>query len=222
MYLDEDKPHEGEILEGLDSALREFIAHLVSAKHESDFLNNVYSEDFFDAVPPSACHEQKQFSLAEMFETPLQTGEHHVSGEMDNGGTPLISTSSANNGVEKFVDVLLESTHKNAITIASDGMPLTSFFHYYPFVAKDNVIICHPNRKYRFATLLYITAQLNRLRWRFSYGRKCYLNKADKIKIFLPVNAEGSIDEDYIEFLSKQLPSWGLLKKLFGGASIGI
>jgi hypothetical protein len=135
---------------------------------------------------------------------------------MDDGDIPLISTSATNNGVEKYVSVPAEQSHINAITIASDGTPLTSYYHYYRFVAKDNVMVCFPRKKYRFTTLLYITTLLNRLRWRFSYGRKCYLNKVEKIKIYLPVNNADEIDEDYIEYILKSFPSWKMLLRLFG------
>jgi len=62
--------------------------------------------------------------------------------------------------------------------------------------------------------LLFFVTQLNELKWRFSYGRKCYLNKIHKINIYLPFNKE-SIDENYIEYLFKTSPSWNTLKKVF-------
>lgn len=214
-YLDEKKPTEEDIVNNLDLTVRETISFLVGANHEKDFIENVLTDELFKLGKLKELEKQKEIPITDLFQTPIQTGEFHVSGEMDDGKVPLISTSAVNNGVEKYVDVENEKTVVNAITIASDGTPLTSYYHYYKFVAKDNVMICLPRRQYRFTTLLYITTQLNRLRWRFSYGRKCYLNKVDKIRIYLPVNASGDIDEDYIEHLIKTLPSWQMLIKLF-------
>lgn len=129
---------------------------------------------------------------------------------------PLVSCAADNNGFEGKFDVSTEEAIQDAITIASDGQPLTSYYHYYPFIAKDNVLVAFPNREYKFGTLLFITAQLNSLRWRFSYGRKCYENKAHKVKIFLPFR-DDEIDEHYIEFLLKTSPSWLTLLKLMNG-----
>ncbi|MBS3085838.1 hypothetical protein J4225_04095 [Candidatus Pacearchaeota archaeon] len=75
------------------------------------------------------------------------------------------------------------------------------------------MLIGKPKEDYRFTTLLFITTQLNALRWRFSYGRKCYENKAHKVKIFLPMK-DNKIDEDYIENLFKNIESWGILEKI--------
>ena len=49
---------------------------------------------------------------------------------------------------------------KNAITISCDGMPLTSFYHYYPFVAKDNVLLCKPNKKYNLQLYYLLQTKL--------------------------------------------------------------
>ena len=214
-YLDERKPTKDDIVNDLDTTIREAISFLVGSGREKDFAENVLTEKLFSSVKPKKLERQKEISITELFQTPIETGEFHVSGEMDDGKIPLISTSAVNNGVEKYVDVSSEKTVVHAITIASDGTPLTSYYHYYKFVAKDNVMVCLPRYQYRFTTLLYITTQLNRLRWRFSYGRKCYLNKVDKIKIYLPVTKSGTIDEGYIEYLAKSLPSWQMLAKLF-------
>ncbi len=214
-YLDERKPTKEDIVSDLDITVRETISFLVGSNREQDFVKNVLTDELFKEAKPKELQGQKEVPITELFKTPIQTGEFHVSGEMDDGKIPLISTSALNNGVEKYVDVPLAQTNLNAITISSDGTPLTSYFHYYNFVAKDNVMICFPKQNYRFTTLLYLTTQLNRLRWRFSYGRKCYLNKIDKIRIYIPTNRDGEIDEDYIEYLIKHLPSWQMLIKLF-------
>lgn len=214
-YLDERKPTKEDIINDLDITVRETISFLVSSNRERDFVQNVFTDELFNEILVKELQAQKEMPITELFKTPIQTGEFHVSGEMDDGKIPLISTSAVNNGVEKYVDVPIEQTNLNAITISSDGTPLTSYYHYYNFVAKDNVMVCFPKENYRFTTLLYITTQLNRLKWRFSYGRKCYLNKIDKIRIYIPINRAGEIDEDYIEYLIKHLPSWQMLVKLF-------
>jgi len=57
-----------------------------------------------------------------------------------------------------------------------------------------------------------MAAQLNSQIWRFSYGRKCYLNKADKIQIALPVNEEGEIDFNAVDAITDSCQVWDDLK----------
>lgn len=149
-------------------------------------------------------------NIQDLFQTKIKTGEIHVSGILDDGKIPLISCSATTAGVEGFFDV--EQAYKNGITIACDGSPLTTFYHYYNFTAKDNVLVCQG--KYKFTTNLFIVNQVNGLKWRFNYGRKCYENKIHKINIFVPVK-RGKIDEEYIEQLFKSTSSWNTLRKLF-------
>ena len=216
VYLEERKPSEQDIQDKIEHTLREAISFMIKDNRIQDFKGNVVSPDFFCEVnKPENVPVLKEIPITYIFKTPIKTGEYHVSSELDAGVVPLISCSAENNGFEGKFDVPITSTIKNAITIASDGQPLASYYHYYPFVAKDNVIIGIPNRSYRFTTLLFFATQFNSLRWRFSYGRKCYLNKIHKIKIFLPFKQSADeIDEDYIEYIFKTSPSWVTLQKI--------
>jgi len=51
----------------------------------------------------------------------------------------------------------------------------------------------------KLTTILYAISCLNKERWRFSYGRKCYANKLDKLTVPFPVDKQGNIDQDKIE-----------------------
>lgn len=214
VYLEEKTPSENDIQERIDQTLREAISFMIKDNRIQDFKENVLKPDLFqDIKKPSNAPILKEIPITYIFQTPIRTGDYHVSGELDAGTVPLISCSAENNGFEGKYDIPITNTIKNAITIASDGQPLASYYHYYPFATKDNVIIGIPNRSYRFTTLLFFAAQLNEIRWRFSYGRKCYLNKIHKIKIFLPFR-DDKIDEDYIEYFFKTSPSWITLQKI--------
>lgn len=214
VYLDERTPTEIELKNRIEITLRETISFMIKDNRINDFRENVLNKDFFvQHRIQSRYFTWAEIPISDIFMKSIKTGDHHASNKLDIGDIPLISCSAENNGFEGKFDVPKNKTIKNAITIASDGQPLTSYYHYYPFVAKDNVIICIPNQNYKFTTLLFFTTQLNILRWRFSYGRKCYLNKIHKIKIFLPFK-NNNIDEDYIEYLFKTSLSWDTLKKL--------
>lgn len=217
VYLDETKPSDEKLAEQVEHTLRETISFMIKDNRIDQFIANVLSKesDLFKSVKmPKDELNWKEVSVSELFQEQIETGTYHVSGELDDGTVPLVSCSAENNGFEGKFDVPTENAANNAITIASDGQPLAAFYHYYPFVAKDNVIVGIPKRNYRFTTLLFVVAQLNSLRWRFSYGRKCYLNKIHKIKIFLPYAEEDEIHEEYIQYLFQNAPSWDTLQKL--------
>ena len=215
VYLDEKKPSETEVENRVEQTLREAVAFMVKDDRIQDFRKNVLTDNFFRSIEKKIYNPNwREIPITDLFQAPINTGNYHVSGELDAGTVPLVSCSAENNGFEGKFDVPLDTAVKNAITIASDGQPLTSYYHYYWFVAKDNVIICIPKQNYRFTTLLFFTTQINGLRWRFSYGRKCYLNKIHKIRIFLPFTS-GDIDEDYIEHLFQSSPSWRILHRMF-------
>lgn len=215
-YLDEREPTTAEIEEGLDETIRELLSFMILARKEEDFRKEVLKEDFYEEpIEKDFQSKYVEIRITKLFKEPIETGHFHKSSALDEGNIPLISCSSLNNGVEGYFEIPLEKTYKHAITIASDGQPLATFYHYYTFAAKDNVMVCFAKEKLRFQTMLFIVMQLNRLRWRFSYGRKCYLNKKEKVKIYLPLKDDGKIDEDYIEYLVKKRRAWQTLLHLF-------
>ncbi|MGC1120753.1 MAG: N-6 DNA methylase [Candidatus Methanofastidiosia archaeon] len=213
VYLDERKPSEEEIDKGLDIILRDMISFVIMAKKEEEFKREIVSEAFLREVEKKRYVEFRKKPITEFLD--IEIGKYHVSRTLDEGNVPLISCSAENNGVEGFFDIPEAKTYKDAITVASDGQPLASFYHYYRFAAKDNVLVGFPKKRVRFTTIIYILFELNRLRWRFSYGRKCYGNKIDKINIHIPISKDGKIDEDYIEWRVKNTSSWLILRRLF-------
>jgi len=217
VYLDEKKPTDQVLMNRIEESIKDSISMMVKFDKTDSFGEEVVSKDkdFFSPTEKVDKPPFKEVLLTEIFKNPIKTGDHHVSGILDEGKIPLVSCVSENGGFEGFFKIdVKETIFKNCITIASDGVPLTSFYHYYDFTAKDNALICESKKDYKFTTVLFIVSQLNSLRWRFSYGRKCYENKAKKVKIFLPFNGK-EIDEDYINYLFKQTKSWNILEKLF-------
>ena len=78
---------------------------------------------------------------------------------------------------------------------------MTTFYHPYTFTADDDMLVCVPMRWLKLSTIYYVVAYLNKQQWRYSYGRKCFANKVDKIFVELPVTPDGEIDQQTIEDL---------------------
>ena len=145
----------------------------------------------------------KQFaSIGELFD--VSSGDFHATHELDTGDVPLISCGTMNHGLVGYFNVAPEHRYKSMITVAYNGQPLTAKFHPYEFGAKDDVAILVPYHPMQETTLMYVTAYLNTLQWRYSYGRKCFKKKLEKLRIRVPVVKDGAtmgIDEAAVERL---------------------
>jgi hypothetical protein len=157
----------------------------------------------------------KLFTLEEIFVL-VKKGDIHASNKLVNGDIPLIGCGFLNQGVEGYFDLFPENIHTHSITITGDGSyPLTAFYHPYNFGAKDNVIICQPKKEESIPVIFYILSVINNERWRFSYGRKCYITKMKKLKFALPINGENELDKNYMsQIVIGSSPYWKYMKKL--------
>jgi len=141
----------------------------------------------------------KELPLNSIFKK-IKRGYYHATNKtLDKGNVPLVSCTTCDNGVEGFYDVPKDKTYKNCVTIASNGQPMTTFYHPYTFTANDDVLVCEPKDGLKLKTIYYVVACLNKQKWRFSYGRKCYYNKIGKVLINMPVKENNEIHEAFID-----------------------
>lgn len=187
---------------------------------DENYLEKAYKVNIEQRMPKknqsqvhnTDCLKFKQFEVGKLFE--IISGDFHATSELDSGKVPLISCGERNNGFIGFFDIPNENLYENALTVAYNGIPLTTKFHAYKFGTKDDVAVCKNVNNYKVTTLLFIASAMNALRWRFSYGRKCYREKVKSQKIYLPVNAEGKLDEDVIEHIVKSTPYFNSLQEI--------
>lgn len=139
-------------------------------------------------------------------------GSIHNASSFDDGITPLVSCSDRNNGILGYFDVKDEPTFSDSITVAYNGSPLTAKYHHYEFAAKDDVAVLRPKAGITLETMLYVMAWLNNERWRYSYYRKCYQQKLVRLKILVPVNHGGRIDQSAISDITQTSSYWGFLR----------
>ena len=141
----------------------------------------------------------------------LVPGHYHNLSDLAPGNIPVISCGDANNGISGYYHVQ-NPLYKNKLTIAFNGMnTLTTKYHPYTFSAKDDVAICLPNREIRLTTELFIQVMLNRERWRYSYYRKCFINKLRHYQVFLPAK-DWHIHEDIIQRITETTPYWNYIE----------
>jgi len=128
-----------------------------------------------------------------LIETPVKalfdvrSGDCHATSELGPGRIPLISCGDIGNGLVDYFDIPEEWVHSRAITVAYNGSwPLTTKFHPYRFGAKDDVAVLVPLKPMKDSVMLYAAALLNRLVWRYSYGRKCFKAKLRDVTLIMP------------------------------------
>ena len=155
-------------------------------------------------------HKKEELEIQVLFD--VNSGEYHSINKLKKGKIPLVSCSDMDNGIAGFYDIPDENTHKDCITIAYDGKPLTAKYHNYKFSAYDNVGVLTPLKKMKKTTLIFITLLLNIERWRYGYGRKCYKQKLERLKIKLPINNNGQVDEIFIEEIMNNRDVFGYFK----------
>jgi hypothetical protein len=129
----------------------------------------------------------------------IKAGHFHAVNKLDAGTIPLISCGFLENGFVDYYDIPTRYQHSHALTIAFNGSwPLTTKYHPYTFGAKDDVAVLSPLRPLQERTLLYIGSLIDKQKWRYSYGRKCFKAKLQNVTVYLPVTSDGKIDEDNI------------------------
>jgi type I restriction enzyme M protein len=140
---------------------------------------------------------KKTVTLTSLFV--VKAGDYHATKELDAGSIPLISCGDTDNGLVGYYDIPTEKTYENSITVAFNGLPLTTKYHPYKFGAKDDVAVLIPREPMSKKVLVYISALLNLQKWRYSYGRKCFREKLELFEIVLPYQNRTTLDTAAIE-----------------------
>lgn len=156
----------------------------------------------------------KLFKLDSLFS--LEAGEYHNTSALSAGDIPLVSCADADNGIVATVRVPKGKQHDHKLTVAFNGMnTLTTKYHPYRFAAKDDVAVCTPKSPLETSTLVFISLMMGRERWRYSYYRKCFLDKLRRQSVLLPAK-HGAVDEHAIEAILSATTYWNALKARLG------
>ncbi|MGA7579486.1 MAG: hypothetical protein ACLQUW_15970 [Desulfobaccales bacterium] len=145
----------------------------------------------------------QRFALGSLFD--LIPGDYHNYSVLPAGNIPIISCGNLDNGVCGYFQVD-KGVYENRMTIAFNGSTLSAKYHPYKFAAKDDVAICTPKVPMSPATQSLIIVMLKREQWRFSYYRKCYKAKLERVTVPLPATALGMVDEDAIAAIIETTP----------------
>ena len=152
-------------------------------------------------------------SIPELFH--MKRGDFHSLAGLDSGDYLTVSRVSVNNGVVGRFALPDGATvyPKGVMTVSTVGGD--TFVQLADFIATDNVVICLPKRALRLTTLFFLAAMLNRQKWRYSYGRQCYIAKLRRMRFHVPVTASGELNEDLMTELVTGTSYWYCIQKRF-------
>lgn len=146
------------------------------------------------------------FNLGDLFT--FEKGERLTKTDRVRGDVALVTAGENNNGVsedisfENFKDK--KKLFENRITV---DMFFNVFYHDYKYFSDDNIHTLIPIGFVlnRFSSLFLVTI-LNKLKYKYAYGRQVRLLRLPFEKIKLPVDKKGAPDwqfmEDYIKSLT--------------------
>ena len=188
---------------------------------DEDYIAGQFVSDFRESFPQKTNTEPiqvpvlqwQEFGVQDLFH--IQRGDFHSLSVLEDGVYPTVSRVSLNNGVVGYYDRPddAEIYPKGCLTVST--VAGDAFVQVEDFIATDNVIVCKPKSPFRISTLFFLAFLLNHQKWRYFYGRQCYITKFSKIKVQVPVANDGSIDEDSIGAVVRQTGYWREVEKRF-------
>ena len=155
-------------------------------------------------------NEWKWFSIEEFCEYPYKAKAYNANElteclNNDPKAILYVTRTDINNGCKGFVinDGFEEVERSGAITIGDTTS--TIFYQNKDFICGDHMVVLR-SKFFNVYTGLFITALLNKERFRYNYGRAFTMDIIAKTRIKLPVTPSGEPDwqfmEDYIKSLS--------------------
>ncbi len=177
------------------SSLKKFLKAIVTTNK----LNNIVFNNI------------NKFNITDIFT--LKHGDFHSLDTLDSGHFPCVSRINSNNGIEGYYDLPTDAEVYPPLLLTVSTVTGDCFMQLDSFIATDNVVICKPKLPLKKETMFYISAIINKEKWRWMYGRQCYKTKFSTTSIYLPTDKKGKIDEDVISTIVKSAWGWKELSK---------
>lgn len=209
VYLDEMEDTMREIVEQTERYVLEYLAYLIKSGVKLPLSVEEAGEE---GIPEILSY--REIPLHDFARGNSRKGSVHSASEVSEGEWPLISCKSEDNGIMCFCDVDRETCMGHCLSIAGDGsFPLTAYYHCNPVDAYDNVTLLPLRYDLSLESIFFLASRLNRSRWRYSYGRKCYSEKVKELTVRLPVDENGQMDEKLLKKIFQRIYGWKEITK---------
>lgn len=148
----------------------------------------------------------KKFKLGDLFT--IVKGKRLTQANMTDGDTPFIGASAKNNGYTNRIGNLDNHHPGGIITVSYNGSIAEAFYQPKEFVASDDVNVFYPKFRLNPYLAIFLCTIIFNEKYRFTYGRKWYLELMEESHIWLPsietqlgVTPNWDFMEDYIKRL---------------------
>lgn len=165
-----------------------------------DFDLSEYKESFTnDPTPELNVDDWKEFKIVDLFT--LVRGKRLKSEDREPGTVPYYSASDSNNGLTDKIS--------NPLFIESDALIYTTFGDCYyvegEFTASDEITILKNDNVNKYSGL-FLSVVLSQDKFRWSFGRKAFMERIKALTIKLPSTEDGQPDYQFMEDYIKTLP----------------
>jgi len=204
VYLDEAEDTVPQLFKQTERYVLEYLAFLIKSGIKLN-LKTVSMEN--QELPDIAAYEY--FPLNCFCRETCRKGTVHSVSEISEGKWPLVSCKTEDNGIACRCDVDADTCIPHCLSIAGDGsFPLTAYYHCNAVNSYDNVSLLPLRYDLSLESIFFLASRLNRSRWRYSYGRKCYSEKVKELHVRLPVNDDGQLDEIFLSKMFEKIYGW--------------
>lgn len=147
---------------------------------------------------PTPQFSTRDFRINDIFD--CERGKVPPLNRLEEGETPVITTSTTANGIAGYFSVNHDHVRENCVTIALNGDSGHAFYHPYPFGAVGDLLVCQIKDEFRddvnFA--LFVCSQITRNSWRYNWYRKATQDRLQtEVRITLPWR-DNAVDYDAI------------------------
>lgn len=204
VYLDEAEDDVKQLFEQIERYVLEYLAYLIKSGVKLKLAPSSGNIKDFPQI-----HTYQEIPLKNFCREECRKGSIHSISEISDGKWPLISCRTEDNGISCFCDMDANTCIPHCLSIAGDGsFPLTAYYHYEAVNSYDNVTLLPLHYDLSLESIFFLASRLNRSRWRYSYGRKCYTEKVKELSVRLPITQEQQLDELFIKKIFEQIYGW--------------
>ncbi|MCM1519109.1 MAG: restriction endonuclease subunit S [Pseudoflavonifractor sp.] len=142
-----------------------------------------------------------KFRLGDLFR--IVKGKRLTQANMIEGDTPFIGASAKNNGYTNKIGNLGNHHPGGIITVSYNGSIAEAFYQPKEFVASDDVNVFYPKFNLNPYLAIFLCTIIFNEKYRFTYGRKWYLDLMENSYIWLPS----------YESNTKIIPNWEFMEE---------
>ncbi|MEN8348885.1 restriction endonuclease subunit S [Acinetobacter nosocomialis] len=180
--------------------MHDYSAKLLNKKQDyyKKYCEDILKQLEYKTIEPLSEKQWHEFFIKDLFPS-IQRGKRLIKAHQEEGYTPYISSTAANNGVDEFIgNDLGVRKFSNCLTIANSGSVGACFFHHYEFVASDHVTHLK-NATFSKYIYLFISAQLSKLSSKYNFNREINDKRIAREKVLLPINDDNQPDYEYMK-----------------------